>query len=84
MRLRFPKGSRTPRKGINMDLPTPTTLIRLVEDVGLLPQGFTYRMPELEAMALVRRRKAEIVGRFGTAADIELTAEELQEAGVIL
>ena len=82
MRLRFPKDSRKPRKGINMDRPMPTILIRLVEDVGFLPAGFTYSMPELEAMILVRRKKAEIVGKFGTTADIELTAEELQEAGL--
>lgn len=84
MRLRFPKDSRKPRKGINMESTLPSILIRLVDDVPPLPKGFTYQMPELEAMAPVRRRKAEIVGSFrGVVADLVLTDDdELREMGL--
>jgi len=83
MRLRFPKDSRKPRKGINMERPTPTMLIRLTEDVGKLPSGFVYELPAFEAQRLIARRMATAVGNFrGILPDLVLTEDECQEAGL--
>jgi hypothetical protein len=57
-------------------------LIRLTENVGKLPAGFVYELPRFEAVSLIHRRKATAVGNIGVMADLTLTEDELQEAGL--
>jgi hypothetical protein len=54
--------------------------IRLLEDVGKLPAGFTYELPEREALALIARRKATAVGDTKQSADLVLTQEDWEAA----
>jgi hypothetical protein len=59
-------------------------LIRLTEDVGKLPAGFVYELPRFEAERLLHKRKAVAVGSIGTMADLSLTEDECEEAGLSL
>lgn len=80
MKWKIPRDSRTPRRQIGMTQRPPALLIRLTEDVGKLPAGYTYELPEYETLALIARRKATAVGRTRQAADLVLTPEECEAA----
>lgn len=58
----------------------PALLIRLTEDVGRLPAGYHYELPEREALALIARRKGIAVGRTKQAPDLVLTPEDCEAA----
>ncbi len=79
MKLKIPRNSHK-RRHIGMSERPPALLIRLTEDVGKLPAGFTYELPEREALALIARRKATVVGDTKQSADLVLTAEEWEAA----
>ena len=81
MRLNVPKDSRTKRR-IKQAPIEESLLIRLTEDVGKLPAGFTYELPRFEAERLIMRRKATAVGTLGTMADLTLTQDECEDAGI--
>jgi hypothetical protein len=81
MRLVIPRSNRTPRRKIGMAKPAPNLLIRLIEDVGKLPAGFTYSLPMYEAQRLIARRKAVPVGAYKTVEpDVVLTQEDWEAA----
>jgi len=81
MRLNIPKNSRTPRRRIGMAKPAPPMLIRLTEDVGRLPAGFTYALSAFEAQRLIARRKAVALGGYKQqSADLALSEEEYEAA----
>jgi hypothetical protein len=73
------KMDNTPRTP--SDDPLEPLLIRLTEDVSVLPKGFIYSLPRFDAEILIMRRKAVAVGKLGMMADITLTEDELAEAG---
>lgn len=78
MNLKFPKHYQsTP-----IEFPLEPLLIRLIEDVAVLPAGFIYELPAFEAHRLIARRKATAVGRLGTMPDVTLTEQECAEAGL--
>ena len=77
MKLQFPE--HYDRK---IEFPiTESLLIRLVENVGLLPAGHVYEIPRFEAERLILRRKATAVGKLGTMPDLTLTEAEFAEVG---
>lgn len=59
---------------------TEPLLVRLTEDVGKLPAGFTYEVPRFEAERLIARRKAIAVGRLGTIADVVISEDDIDAA----
>jgi hypothetical protein len=69
-------------KSTPVEFPLEPLLIRLTEDVGPLPAGFTYELPAFESRRLIARRKAVAVGRLGTIPDVKLTEDECREAGL--
>jgi hypothetical protein len=82
VKLKIPRDSRTPRRKIGMSERPPKLLIRLTEDVGRLPAGFTYQIPEREALALIAERKATAVASTKQTADLVLTHEDYEAATV--
>jgi hypothetical protein len=79
VRLKIPRNSHK-RRRIGMSERPPALLIRLTEDVGKLPAGFHYELPEREALALIARRKATAVGDTRQSADLVLTQDEIEAA----
>jgi hypothetical protein len=63
-------------------LEQPELLVRLTEDVGKLPAGLAYHLPSAVSHALIQRRLATPVGDLEIFADLELTDEELADAGI--
>jgi hypothetical protein len=55
-------------------------IVTLLENVGKLPAGFTYELPEREALALIARRKATAVGNTKQTPDLVLTQEDWEAA----
>jgi len=51
-------------------------LVRLTEDMGLLPANFTYHLPRFEAERLIARRKATAVGTLDTAPDLVIDEDD--------
>jgi hypothetical protein len=74
------KVDNTPRQP--SEFMTETICVRLLEDVGKLPAGYTYSLPRFEAARLCHRRKAVAIGSFSALADITLTEQECLEAGI--
>jgi hypothetical protein len=81
VRLKFVRNSHK-RRRIGMSERPPDILIRLLENCGLLPCDFCYRLPERVALSLIAKRKATVVGALGATADLSLTLEECIEAGI--
>jgi hypothetical protein len=79
MKMKVPRGTYKRRK-IGMSERPPALLIRLTENVGLIPAHFTVELPEREALALIARRKATAVGSTRQTADLTLTHEEYEAA----
>jgi len=62
---------------------SPSALVvRPLEQVGNLPPGLSYELPERIALGLIMRRKAQAIGSLGALADLTLTEEECREAGI--
>lgn len=80
MKLKYPPHY----KSRPIKFPLEPLLIRLTEDVGVLPAGpgFTYELPAFEAHRLIARRKAVAVGRLGALPDVTLNEQECLEAGI--
>lgn len=80
MKWNVPRNSRKPRRKIGMSERPPVLLIRLTEQIGKLPIGFHYELPEREALALIARRKATAVGSTRQTADLVLSQEDYEQA----
>lgn len=70
------------RERITLPLEHPL-LIRLRKDVGKIPAGLTVELPRKEALALVRRRLAAVVGDLMAEPHVALNEDEAAEAGLI-
>jgi hypothetical protein len=54
-------------------------LIRLRENLGLLPAGILLQLPQMVTLILIRRGLCSVVGTLAATADLVLTREELPD-----
>ena len=80
LKLRYPPRYNR-AVAINLESTEPL-LVRLIEEIGKLPAGFTYELPRFEAERLIARRAAIAVGNLGVIPDISLSEQECAEAGL--
>lgn len=76
-RLRTAEDSE--RETITLPLAQPL-LIRLKKDVGKIPAGLTVELPRREALSLVRRRLAAVVGDLSSGVDLALAEDDAESA----
>ena len=57
-------------------------LIRLRENLGLLPAGLLLQLPQMVTLMLIRRGLCSVVGTLAATADLVLTREELPDTGL--
>ena len=57
-------------------------LIRLRENLGLLPAGLLLQLPQMVTLMLIRRGLCSVVGTLPATADLVLTREELPDTGL--
>ena len=60
----------------------PALLVRLTEDVGKLPKGLVYALPERVAHSLIMRGKAIPVADLKAFPDLDVSEDELEDAGI--
>ena len=57
-------------------------LIRLRENLGLLPARILLQLPQMVTLILIRRGLCSVVGTLAATADLVLTREELPDTGL--
>ena len=60
----------------------PALLVRLTEDVGKLPAGLVYRLPQDVTNSLILRRLAVPVAFMEAFPDLDVSEAELEAVGI--
>jgi len=76
LKLHFPEPFEPREPSERLEILEQPLLIRLTEDVGKLPAGFSYHLPRFEAELLIMRRKATAVGSLDASPDLIISEDD--------